>query len=403
MSWPKYRLDELCSLVTDGKHGDCTNQENSGYYFISCKDVKDGRINYDMARQITKDDFEDSHKRTKFEPLDIALTNSGTIGRIAVSKDNDYTYRTTFQKSVAILKPINQLVDSYFLAYSLESDIEHLISQSGGTAQKNLLLKDLRRYKVPIPALSTQRKIASIISAYNDLIENNLKRIKLLEEAAQNIYKEWFVHFRFPGYRAVKFNEDGLPEGWEKKSIVEFCKVNDKSIKKSEAPDSIGYFDISSTGTGFTDSPLMCKFNEAPSRARRIVSHGDTIFSTVRPNRKTYALILNPIENLIVSTGFAVLSPKNIIEYPFIYLTISNQEFIDRISMIAKGAAYPSVSQSDFEQFEILVPDNSIINNHYYLIDPIFRQKNILLNQTQLLKEARDILLPLLMDRRIEV
>ena len=98
-------LAQLTLNITDGKHGDCVNESGSGYYFISCKDIANGNINYENARQITKKDFLETHKRTVLEPNDILVTNSGTIGRMAFVKDIPLTYRTTFQKSVAIVKP----------------------------------------------------------------------------------------------------------------------------------------------------------------------------------------------------------------------------------------------------------------------------------------------------------
>ena len=93
----KVTLKDVCLLVTDGKHGDCQNQEASGYYFLSCKDVRDGKLNYEGARQITEADFTDTHRRTQLEPGDILITNSGTIGRMAIAPHNKRTHRTTFQ------------------------------------------------------------------------------------------------------------------------------------------------------------------------------------------------------------------------------------------------------------------------------------------------------------------
>ena len=105
-AWSYQTLGDLCSLITDGKHGDCRNEDNSGYYFISCKDVRDGRINYENARQIVHGDFAETHRRTDLKPGDVLLTNSGTIGRLAIAPDDEKTPRTTFQKSVAILSAI---------------------------------------------------------------------------------------------------------------------------------------------------------------------------------------------------------------------------------------------------------------------------------------------------------
>ncbi len=135
----KTPLENICHLITDGKHGDCQNQDNSGYYFLSAKDVNNNKLNYENARQITEEDFLHTNKRTKLEPDDILLSNSGTIGRMAIAKDNPLTYKTTFQKSVAILKPNQNKILPYYLYYCLHYVKEDIINRAGGTAQKNLL------------------------------------------------------------------------------------------------------------------------------------------------------------------------------------------------------------------------------------------------------------------------
>jgi type I restriction enzyme, S subunit len=103
-------LQDISLLVTDGKHGDCRNEDGSGFYFVSCKDVRDGWIDYSGARQITEADYLDTHRRTQLETNDIVITNSGTIGRMALVPNAPETNRTTFQKSVAIVKPNQEKV-----------------------------------------------------------------------------------------------------------------------------------------------------------------------------------------------------------------------------------------------------------------------------------------------------
>lgn len=221
----KRTLQELCLNITDGKHGDCENEENSGYYFISCKDIFDGQINYKNARQITKADFEETHKRTMLEVDDILLTNSGTIGRMAFVTDREATTKTTFQKSVAIIKPDKQKVLPRYLYYQLQNCVPQFINSSNGSAQKNLLLSTMRTFQIEIEEnREKQEKIANTLSAYDDLIENNQKQIKLLEEAAQRLYKEWFVDLRFPGYENTKI-VDGVPEGWKKNCAEKFFEI----------------------------------------------------------------------------------------------------------------------------------------------------------------------------------
>lgn len=153
------KLEDICAQITDGKHGDCQNEEDSGFYFLSCKDIFDGKLNYENARQITEADFIDTHRRTKLEAADILITNSGTIGRMAIAPENDLTWRTTFQKSVAILKPIPSKVEPRFLYYLLQSDLRRLTDFAGGTAQKNLLLRDLRAFPSKLPPMSIQRRL----------------------------------------------------------------------------------------------------------------------------------------------------------------------------------------------------------------------------------------------------
>jgi type I restriction enzyme, S subunit len=215
-------LGDLCRLITDGKHGDCENQFDSGFYFLSAKDVKDGKLNYEDARQITETDFLDTHRRTQLEPNDLVISNSGTIGRMALVKSQPETSRTTFQKSVAILKPKHEKVLTSWLYYYLQFDLERLIGFAGGTAQKNLLLRDLRAFSIALPPLSAQRKIAAVLSAYDELIENSIRRIAILEEMAKAIYREWFVCFHFPGHEKVKYVDSvmgKIPEEWKPKTI----------------------------------------------------------------------------------------------------------------------------------------------------------------------------------------
>lgn len=161
--WQESSLGEICSLVTDGKHGDCRNEENSGYYFISAKDVRDGRLNYEQARQIVQHDFAETHRRTDLKPGDLLITNSGTIGRMAIAIDDERTARTTFQKSVAVLKPKSDQVSSKFLYYYLNANLAALIHPAAGAAQKNLLLGDIRRFRLKKPGLAEQERIVSSI------------------------------------------------------------------------------------------------------------------------------------------------------------------------------------------------------------------------------------------------
>jgi len=179
-NWEEKSIGELCSLVTDGKHGDCQNEIESGYYFVSVKDLINGDIFYDNVRQITKKDFEETHKRTDLKPGDILLTSSGTIGRMIVVKDDPKTYRTTLQKSVAILKPIIDLAPSYYLYSLLNSEMKNIIELAGGSTIANLLLGDLKRFEIKYPG-------QPLIFKYDKLVTPIFKTIEIKSKENQKL------------------------------------------------------------------------------------------------------------------------------------------------------------------------------------------------------------------------
>ena len=133
--------------------------------------------------------------------------------------------------------------------------------------------------------------------------------------------------------------------------------INPESISRDYPYDDIHYIDISSVGSGIIHSTKNMLINDAPSRAKRIIKHGDIILSTVRPNRRSFAFIKNPIENTIVSTGFAVLRAKDQINQRYLYYSISTQSFTNYLVSRAKGATYPAVDKEIISNAEILLPD----------------------------------------------
>lgn len=181
-NWEAKSIGELCNLITDGKHGDCQNEINSGYYFVSVKDLINGDIFYDNVRQITKKDFEETHRRTDLKPGDILLTSSGTIGRMIIVKEVPKTNRTTLQKSVAILKPIAELSPSYYLFSLLNSEMKNIIELAGGSTIANLLLGDLKRYKIRYPGQPLIIKFEKLITPIFRNIELKNKENQKLTE-----------------------------------------------------------------------------------------------------------------------------------------------------------------------------------------------------------------------------
>lgn len=175
-------LNELCSLITDGKHGDCQNELNSGYYFVSVKDLEGGEINYENARQITKKDFEETDKRTSFKEGDILFSNSGTIGRMIIAKDHIETRKTTFQKSVAILKPKQDMAKSYYLYSLLKHNIKDIQELASGTSQSNLLLGSFRQFVILYPGYDEVCNYEKQVKPVFKVLDNKRKENKHLKQ-----------------------------------------------------------------------------------------------------------------------------------------------------------------------------------------------------------------------------
>jgi len=381
MSWADRNLGELCSLITDGKHGDCKNEEGSGFFFISCKDVKDGRLNYDNARQIVRTDFAETHRRTDLKPGDVLLTNSGTIGRLAIAPDDDKTERTTFQKSVAVLKPIRELITPHFLYYKLAAENTRLINSAGGAAQKNLLLGELRRFSIRIPPIAMQCSITSTLSAYDDLIENNRRRIQLLEQGARLLYKEWFVHLRFPGHEHTQMI-DGVPEGWEKKPLGELLTLQrgfDLPVSKRKD----GRFPI------YASTGINGYHAEAKVKGPGVVTGRSGTLGTVMYVSGDFW----PLNTTLWVKEFKLVGPH----YANHLLTSMQLEQYNG------GAAVPTLNRNDVHRVEVLSPPAMLLRMFEDQSHDIVKQIDALTSMNIKLAEARDLLLPKLMNGEVAV
>lgn len=379
----KRTLQELCLNITDGKHGDCENEENSGYYFISCKDIFDGQINYKNARQITKADFEETHKRTMLEVDDILLTNSGTIGRMAFVTDREATTKTTFQKSVAIIKPDKQKVLPRYLYYQLQNCVPQFINSSNGSAQKNLLISTMRTFQIEIEEnREKQEKIADTLSAYDDLIENNQKQIKLLEEAARRLYKEWFVDLHFPGHENTKV-VDGVPEGWRKFPLEEIAPVvtGKKDANYGDKGGNYPFFTcsqetITAPGYSFDTSAVI------------LAGNGDFNVKLYRGKFEAYqrTYVLAPFDH------------SNLFN---LYFTV--QDNMEALAKGASGSTIKFLTKGMLQKILVLTADKKVLDKFNDYEENIQQKVEALKKQVEDLTEIRNRLLPKLMSGEVEV
>ena len=333
---------------------------------------------------------------------DVVLTTRGTIGNCGFFDEKIPYENLRINSGMVIFRTKPEELMPAFLYHCLRSPgfKGQVNALRSGVAQPQLPIRDIKRIQIPLPDPHVQRCIADILSSYDDLIENNRRRMELLEEAARQLYREWFVRLRFPGREHTRIINE-VPEGWERKKLANVAEVNRESLGNC-FDGEIEYVDIASVTPGQINQTTLYGFNEAPSRARRVVRHGDIIWSCVRPNRRSHAVIWQPGSNLIVSTGFAVITPTSL-PTSFLYQATTTDSFTGYLVNHARGAAYPAVVAGDFERAEILTPSKSLVDAFNDFAEPLLAQGHKLRLQNQKLRGARDLLLPRLMSGEIAV
>lgn len=400
MKWEKKKIEDICLNITSGGTPKSTNEA-----FYNPQEIpwlKTGEVNYcriyDTEKYISKEGlYNSSAKIIPTNSVIVAMYGQGdTAGRVAINK-----IPLTTNQACCNLIINDKVADCEFVYYKLSTLYEKMVSLKNGGAQPNLNVKIIKSIEISLPPLPVQQRIASILSTYDDLIENNQKQIKLLEEAAQRLYKEWFVDLHFPGHENVKI-VDGVPEGWESCRLRDVAEINGRNIDENYPYDKINYIDIGSVRNGRILEKANYNLEEAPGRAKRIVQDGDVIWGMVRPNLRAYAMVLNPDKNDVFSTGFAVLTSKKV-PFSFLYCNVTTEEFVGYLVNCTNGAAYPAVKPIHFEEYNVSIPQNNLLNKFHNITEPYFRKIYYLSKQISSLREARDRLLPKLMSGEIEV
>ena len=400
---PDAPLESLLSALIDYR-GKTPRKSSSGVKLITAKVIKGGRIEDGNHEFIAEADYNAWMRRGMPQQRDILITTEAPLGEVAMLRTAE---KVALAQRVILLRANGTLAGQDYLFQALKSPLvqSRLYARGTGTTVLGIKQSELRQVEIPLPPLATQRRIASILSAYDDLIENNTRRIAILEEMARRIYEEWFVRFRFPGHENVRMVESELglvPEGWGVVTLGQLAEVNARSVRRGAEPTEIRYVDISSVSTGSIDNKEQMLFADAPGRARRIVRDGDVIWACVRPNRKSYALVLNPEPNLLVSTGFAVLSPASA-PSSFIYQCVTTDDFVSYLVNHAKGAAYPAVGAEEFENAKVLKPSDSLVTEFDRIAEPMMRLVAALQLKNTNLRTNRDLLLPKLISGELSV
>lgn len=381
MAWDRKTLEECTEYITDGDHQPAPKSDD-GVLFIKIKDIKDSRVDFKEALHVPLVYYEGIQRNRKPVLGDTLYTVVGSYG---LSAYVNFDIPFCFERNIALLHP-KKGVDSRFLFYSVNTPdfFKQAENAANGAAQKLIPLSRLKQLKIQVPPFATQKKIADILSAYDDLIENNQKQIKLLEEAAQRLYKQWFIDLRYPGHETTKI-VDGLPKGWRKGIVGEIAEFKrGKVITKAQVAE--GNIPVVAGGL----EPAYYH-NTANTTAPVITVSGSGA-------NAGFAQLYN--ENVFASDcSFADINTTPYVY--FVYCLLKDKK--TELDSLQKGAAQPHVYAKDINALATLLPPEEMLKLYTKYASPYFEKVKALKEQIKNLTQSRDRLLPKLMNGELEI
>ena len=427
------------------------SDSDGGVPLIKVSDVKSGAIASRPSFCISNK-VDEEYKRTRLNGSELLLTLVGNPGDCVIVTDEMCGWNVA--RALAVIRLKDTQLRSWIRYVLASKPAQHLIeARLNTTVQKTLNLKDVREIGIPIPPKEERDSITKTIDSIEKKTLINTKINQTLESIAQAIFKSWFIDFEpvrakitakqagqdpelaamcaisgkneaeleqmasddfaelqataalFPD-ELVESELGEVPRGWFNTDLSILADLNVQSWTKKNCPEKVTYVDLSNTKWGVIQQTEEFIFENAPSRARRVLKIGDTIVGTVRPANGSYAFIQQ--ENLTGSTGFAVLSPKKEIYAEFIYISSTDEENIKRLAHLADGGAYPAVSYDTVLNTPCILPietvdNDSILNLFHEKVKGFYLLSASKLEENRILENARDTLLPKLLSGELDV
>ena len=362
MSYPYVKLKDI-SLIKTGKLDSNAAVANGKYPFFTC------------------DPHTLSINEWAYDTEAVLLAGNNASGNYTAKYYNGKF--NAYQRTYIIESVDQDVLNVRFLAFALTQQLKLLKTISSGSTTKFLTIRMLHDLEIPLPNISTQYRITDILSAYDDLIENDQKQIKLLEEAAQRLYKEWFVDLHFPGYEHTKI-VDGVPEGWEDNSLIKIAEFKrGKTITKAQIEP--GTIPVIAGGL----EPAYYH-NTANTKAPVITVSGSG--ANAGFTRMYYTDVFASDCSFVDRSKCSVL--------PFIYCFLKENKC--KLNSLQKGSAQPHVYAKDINALNLCIPNRDLLDKFCKFSEPVFLKIGALEKQNKNLAHARERLLPRLMSGKVE-
>lgn len=381
MIFEKIKLKDVCRSISDGDH-QAPPKATKGVPFVTISNITNtNQFDFSNTMFVPQEYYDELDSKRKAQEGDVLYSVVGSFGIPVYIKE---AIPFVFQRHIAILRPNEDKIAPKFLYYTMLNRDFYMKADAAalGAAQRTISLTALRNMEIEIPHIEVQKKIAKALSSYDELIENNQKQIKLLEEAAQRLYKEWFVDLRFPGYEDVAI-VDGVPEGWKKVNLPEIAPV---VTGKKDA--NFGTSDGKYLFFTCAQEPIKAPSYTFDCDAVILAGNGDFNVKLYRGQFEAYQRTY-------------VFSPYNS-EYLYL-LYYAVKENMRQLFQGASGSTIKFLTKRMLEEILVFVPDEIILKQFNQNCELLQKKVEALKSQIVLAQEARDRLLPKLMSREIKV
>jgi type I restriction enzyme S subunit len=387
--WVKKVLGDLGRIVTGKTPPTCVSEYFGGEIpFVTPSDMNGRKFIATTKRNLTSQGAE-AVKGSRIPAGAIMVSCIGSdMGKVAVAACDCVTNQQ-----------INSLIVSgdasaSYIFHDLSARRHKLRSlAASGSAQPILNKGDFSRLAITLPPLLEQRSIARVLDALDDKIHLNRRTNQTIENLGRALFAHHFPHEP----------DDDLPTGWRATRVSEVADINARILGKTDDLSSVEYIEISEVSRGRVGDVAVYDRGSEPSRARRRLHHGDTVMSTVRPERGSYFLCLDPKPNLIASTGFAVISPRTV-PWTYLYLALTKPDVFDYLERLAIGAAYPAVHPDRIGEWPLAIPTAGLLLQRFHQITtPLLQQAAANDRESLTLATLRDALLPKLLSGELRV
>lgn len=405
MKWEEVKLEDISTNIQTGPFGSQLHQydySETGTPVVMPKDLTDGIISEQSIARVSEDHVQRLN-RHMIQKGDILYSRRGDVGRCALATEHEAGWlcgtgclRITIDETIA---------DSKFVFYQLQQEkiVGWVEKHAVGATMLNLNTTILSNIPLRLPPLEIQRRIADILSAYDDLIENNRKQIKLLEESAQRLYKEWFVDLRFPGHEHTRI-VDGVPEGWEIDILSNVVKTASGGTPARNHPEYYtNGFNLWVKTQELTDGFILDTEEKITDEAiknssAKLVLKGSILMAMYGATIGKLGIATQDLTCNQACCVFDISDFKYGAMYLFCWL-LANRNLMIKLG---KGAAQSNLSQAMIKNLKILVPCSNVLYQFSCFVDSLYLQILNIQKQITILSESRDRLLPKLMSGDVE-